>query len=117
MAQIRQTIIVKAELNLDDFFTQNINVPFDVDELRVTQVIFTSPAAANTVEIVVWDKIGEIGSFIHNDFYSSASNSILDVRAVAKSIGGLQTFRIYDVFGAPDTATGQLLIMLEAIKY
>lgn len=116
MPKIRKTFIIKGVL-ADTVFTQNINIPFDIDELRITQVTFTSAAAAPSTEFVVWEGVGEICSFLHNDYFVSCPNSIIDMRYPGKLISGLQTFRLYGSDGNPEIVAGELIITLEAIKY
>jgi hypothetical protein len=114
-ARARKLFIVRNDLTNDAEFTQDINIPFEVDELHIKQIAYNPAVNGADAFSLSWQGIGELCVLIDADIII-ATNTVIDVRG--KPIMGSHTFKFSSVAGAPYSVTSaHLLLLIEAVKY
>lgn len=110
----RQTFTVLELIGLSDTFTQDIDIPFPADELRIVQIVHSVSLGDDIVNVVSWEGVGDLFMF---DNSNSSVNVDIRINVKGKCIRGTQTFKIRTDDGPQDELVGVLGFIFEAIQH
>ena len=116
----RKTFFIRAPIDVDGTFKVPIQISFDVDEIRLVQLVYVGTVVDDRCNMLIWEGLSNLCMF--DNQYNSANINIR-INCHGRSIQGLQTFRVSgftagEPVANPTDMTDQTIgLVFEAIKY